>query len=90
MDVGVNLRYTFVGERGQENEIEASLAAEWHLNPYLNLITEVATAGTNDIEATLGLGWQFNENLTLEQGIIFKERGEWELVFAWEWDFGGD
>ena len=90
VDVGVNLRYTFVGERGQENEIEASLAAEWHLNPYLNLITEVATAGTNDVEATLGLGWQFNENLTLEQGIIFKERGEWEWVFAWEWDFGGD
>lgn len=90
VDVGMNLLYTFVGERGQENEIEASLVAEWHLGPYLDLIAEVATTGTNDIEATVGLGWQASENLTLEQGVIFKEGGDWELVFAWEWNFGGD
>lgn len=90
VDLGLNLLYTFVGERGQENEIEASLAAEWHLNPYLNLIAEVATSGTNDVEATVGLGWQAGDHLTLEQGVIFKEGGDWELVFAWEWDFGGD
>jgi Putative MetA-pathway of phenol degradation len=90
VDLGLNLLYTFVGESGQENEIEASLAAEWHLNPDLNLIAEVATSGTNDVEATVGLGWQVGDHLTLEQGVIFKEGGDWELVFGWEWDFGGD
>ena len=88
VDVGLNLLYTFAGDRGRENEIEASLAAEWHLNPYLNLIAEIANSG-QEMEGTVGLGWQVHENLTLEQGVVFKEGGAWELVFAWEWDFGG-
>lgn len=44
----------------------------------------------HEMEGTVGLGWQIHENLTLEQGVVFKEGGGWELVFAWEWDFGGD
>jgi hypothetical protein len=101
-DLDLNVLYTFVGDREQEDEVEVSLATEWHVNRYVDLITEVsnvmrtkslrdATNGSrNETEATVGLGWQINKNLRLEQGVVLKERGEWELVVSCEWNFGGD
>ena len=99
VDFDLNALYTFAGNREREDEVEISLAAEWPLNHYVALITEVAnvtrigrlrSGSRNEIEATVGLGWQVNKFLKLEQGIVFKERGIWQAVFAWEWNFGGD
>jgi hypothetical protein len=101
-DLDLNLFYTFLGDREQDDEVEVSLATEWHVNRYVDLIAEVssvmrtnrvrdATNGSrNEIEGTVGLGWQINKNLRLEHGVVLKERGEWELVFSCEWNFGGD
>jgi hypothetical protein len=99
-DLDLNVFYTFVGDREQEDTVEVSLAAEWHVNRYVDLIAEVASAmrtrihdsdgNRNETEATVGLGWRINKNFRLEQGVIFKERGEWELVVSCEWNFGGD
>lgn len=95
VELDFNLLYTFIGEAGEEDEIEASLACEWHFNPEFSLIAELvsvspAGGGNAGIEGTLGLGWDFSDNLRFEQGIVFHEGGELELVFAWEWNFGGD
>jgi hypothetical protein len=102
IDLDLNVFYTSVGDVEQEDIVEVSLAAEWHVNRYIDIITEAASAmrakghrsvtggGRNETEATLGLGWQVNKNLRFEQGVVLKERGEWELVFSCEWDFGGD
>ena len=97
--LGLNALYTFAGHREREDEVEISLAAEWPLTRELALITEVAnvtrmgrlrTGSRNEIKATIGLGWQVNKHLKLEHGVVITERGGWELVFAWEWSFGGD
>ena len=99
VELDLNALYTFAGNRAREDEVEISLAAEWPLNHYVALITEVAnvtrmgrlrSGSRNEIEATVGLGWQVSKFLKLEQGVVFKERGGWELIFAWEWSFGGD
>jgi hypothetical protein len=102
LDVDLNLFYTFIGDREKEDEVEISLAAEWHVNRYVDLIAEVSNVmrtqrprdatieSRNEIEATLGLGWQINKNLRFEHGVVLKERGEWELVVSCEWNFGGD
>jgi hypothetical protein len=49
-------------------------------------------AGTEPIgtqsEVTLGVAEHFFERLKLEQGGIFQSDGSWQLVFAWEWEFG--
>ncbi len=102
MDVDINVIYTRVGDREKENTIESSLATEWRLNRYWSVIGEVSNVrrlgtlrgeekgGRNESEATLGLGWQFSRHLKFEQGIVFKEHGVREIVFAWEWDIGGD
>ena len=98
VDVDLNVLYTFVGEREREDTIEVSLAAEWHVNRDVDVIAEVAQVtrlGGRDgergeSEATVGLAWHVNKFLKLEQGVVFKERGIWEAVFAWEWRIGGD
>jgi hypothetical protein len=102
LDVDLNVFYTFIGDREKEDEVEVSLATEWHVNRYVDLITEVSnvmrtrnprdesSGSRNEIEATLGLGWQVNKNLRFEQGVVLKEHKEWELVFSCEWNFGGD
>jgi hypothetical protein len=45
--------------------------------------------GSNEIEATLGVAEHLNEFLKLEEGVIIQKDGSWQVVFAWEWDFGG-
>ena len=102
VDLDLNVLYTFTGDREQEDTIEVSLAAEWHVNRYVDVIAEVASVtrtgghqdgasgGRSDTEATLGLGWRVTRNLVFEQGVVFKEGGSWALVVAWEWNFGGD
>ena len=76
-----------------------ALAEGWRLNCYVEIITEVANvtrlgsfrSGTrNETEATVGVGWQVSKFLKFEQGVVFKEHGGWQAVFAWEWSFGGD
>ena len=102
MDVDLNVLYTFAGDRDQDDTVEISLASEWHVTHYVGLIAEVASvrrmgsvrgfeAGEkNETEATVGLAWQVSRYLKLEQGVVFKEHGIWEAIFAWEWSFGGD
>ena len=99
MEADLNLLYTFSGDRGREDEFEVSLATGWRLTHDLELIAEVANVtrlgrsrdgSGNEIEATVGLGWQVSKYLKFEQGVVFKEHGLWEAVFAWEWSFGGD
>jgi hypothetical protein len=95
VELDFNALYTFTGNREQPDELEVSLAAEWHVNGYFDLIGEVVnvmpTRGRqHETEATVGVAWIVSRHLKLEQGIVFKERGQWELVSAWEWHFGGD
>ncbi len=45
--------------------------------------------GQSESEGTLGLAEHLSEFLKLEQGAVVKSDGTWQLVAAWEWDFGG-
>ena len=102
VDVDLNVLYTFIGDHHREDEVEVSAAVEWHVNGYIDLIAEVANVTRtgsiqgpdfgerHETEATVGLAWHVSKFLKLEQGIVFKEHGIWEAVFAWEWSIGGD
>ena len=99
VNLDLNVLYTFIGDHEANDEVEVSLAAGWRVNHFLEVITEVASvtrtgrlrAGpSNETEATVGVAWQINKHLKFEQGIVFKEHGIWQAVFAWEWSFGGD
>lgn len=99
MDMDLNVRYTFIGASHKADTVEVSFATSWKINHELAFIAELANVchvgkiideQRNESEATLGLSWQVNHNLKLEQGIVFKEAGKWEAVFAWEWSIGGD
>jgi len=99
MDIDLNVLYTFIGGHDLADTVEISLATTWRINHELDLIVEVADVSRvgmlidehrNEMEATVGLSWQINPFLKLEQGIVFKEAGQWEAVFAWEWSIGGD
>ncbi len=95
-ELAFNLSYTDIGDPEEDDEIEASLACEWHLNPDIDLIAEIASVSytggrqARETEATLGIGWNVNAHLVLEQGMVLKDSGEWAVLFGWEWDFGGD
>lgn len=102
-DLDLNALYTFSGDPEQKDGIELSLALGWHLTHRLDLIAEIATgaaasrsrlddssAANFESEAVVGLSWRATDHLTLEQGIIFKDDGEWEAIVAWEWSFGGE
>lgn len=100
VNLDLNVLYTFIGDHEAKDEVEVALAAGWRVNRYVELITEVTNirrvgsgldnGDRNETEATIGVGWQINQFLKFEQGIVFKERGIWQAVFAWEWSFGGD
>ena len=102
VELDLNVLYTFTGDREQGDAVEVSLASEWHVNRYVDVIAEVASVtrtgvfrnagsgGRDDLEATLGLGWRISKNLRFEQGVVFSEGGGWAAVVAWEWNFGGD
>ena len=99
VNLDLNVLYTFAEDRTREDEVEVALAAGWRVNRYVEIITELANVTRvghlsdgprNETEATIGVGWQINQFLKFEQGVIFKERGVWQVVFAWEWSFGGD
>ena len=100
VNLDLNVLYTFIGDHEAKDEVEVALAAGWRVNRYVELITEVTNirrvgsgldnGDRNETEATIGVGWQINQFLKFEQGIVFKERGVWQAVFAWEWSFGGD
>ena len=102
MEVDLNVLYTFLGDHEQEDTVEVSLAAEWHVTRYLGLIAELSSVTRtgsltgpdhrerNESEATVGFSWRASKYLKFEQGIVFKEHGIWEAVFAWEWSIGGD
>ena len=44
----------------------------------------------NVFEGTLGLAERLGEYLKLEEGVVGRSDGSWQLVFAWEWDFDGN
>ena len=102
MDVDLNVLYTRSGHREREDSVEVSLAAEYHVTHDLGLIAEVSNvsrvgrildtgnAGRHETEATVGLSWSVSRYLKFEGGVVFKEHGVREAVFAWEWSFGGD
>ena len=101
LDVDLNALYTFSGHSERQDNVELSAAMAWHITPRIDVIGEVSMTLPTDrrrvaepasmsTEALVGLAWQVNKYLKFEQGVIFKERGEWEAVFAFEWSFGGD
>ena len=45
--------------------------------------------GQSEWETTVGVAEHLNEFLKVEQGVVYKSSGSWQIVFAWEWDFGG-
>lgn len=47
------------------------------------------SGGADETEATIGLAWQVNPYLKFEQGFVLRDGGHWQIVFAWEWAFGG-
>jgi hypothetical protein len=46
--------------------------------------------GGNELEFTLGLAQHFFTHLQLEEGVVLQTDGTWQIVVAWEWDFGAD
>jgi hypothetical protein len=102
VEVDLNALYTFSGDSDHPDEFEVSVAASWHLNPWVDFIAEASFVSQNggradevalnrtETEVTLGLAWLVSKHFILEQGIILKEHGEWEAILAWEWSFGGD
>ena len=102
VNLDLNFIYNFIGVPGESDTVEVSLATAWRLNHYVEFIAEVTTVqptgnarspgstGGRETEGLIGLAWQVNRRLKLEQGIVFKEHGVQEFVFAWEWSFGGD
>ena len=102
VSIDLNVLYTFIGDHSREDDVEVSLATEWHVNGYIDLIAEVANVTRtgsfrapdlgerHETEATVGFAWHVNKFLKFEQGVVFKEHGIWEAVFAWEWSIGGD
>ena len=100
LDVDLNARYTFSGHSERRDSLELAAAMAWHLTPRVDLLGEVTMtlpAGSRvaepvkmTTEALVGFAWQVNKHLKFEQGVIFKERGAWEAVSAFEWSFGGD
>lgn len=44
--------------------------------------------GSSESEAALGVAEQVFDRLKLEQGAVMKSDGSWQLVVAWEWNFG--
>lgn len=44
--------------------------------------------GGRESEATLGLAELLSHRFKLEEGIVVKADGGWQIVFAWEFDFG--
>ena len=48
-----------------------------------------AVQGQSESEGTLGLAEHLNEKFKLEEGVILKSDGSWQVVAAWEFDFGG-
>ncbi len=94
--VDLNVLYTFSGDRAREDTIEIALGVGWRVNRYVDLIGEVShvrrmgRSDQSETEGTVGLAWQVSEFLKCEQGIVFKEHGIREVVFAWEWNFGGE
>ena len=48
----------------------------------------VAGAGSGSTEGTLGLAHYFSKRLKFEEGLVVQTDGTWQVVAAWEWDFG--
>jgi hypothetical protein len=46
--------------------------------------------GADLTEGTVGVAWHISKRLKVEAGSIFRSDNTWQLVFAWEWSFGGD
>lgn len=101
VDLELSASYTFVGSAAgarQPNTVEFSFAAERDLTPTIDLLGEIvtggggafgaSTAGGRESEGTLGLAEQLTERLKLEEGVVLKPDGTWQLVFGWEWEFG--
>jgi hypothetical protein len=44
--------------------------------------------GGRESEATIGLAELITHRFKLEEGVVVKASGGWQLVFAWEFDFG--
>lgn len=54
-DLDLNLIYTFIGDCHMQNLIELSIAAEWPVNHYLSVLTEVVTTfGSGGVRGATG------------------------------------
>src|SRR5258707_1080078 len=41
-----------------------------------------------ETEATIGLAENITHRVKVEEGVVVKADGGWQVVFAWEFDFG--
>ena len=99
-DVDCEARYTFVGIPDERDLLELSIATEIPINYRFSLIGEIVKsirvgphipdAMGDELEATVGWSWRITKFLKLEQGVVFHERGEYQIVFAWEYSFSGE
>lgn len=99
-DLDLEALYTFIGNPAERDLLELSPAIEVPLNYRFDFIAEVVEsirtgahiedASGGEFEATVGFAWHANKYLKLEQGVVFKERGEYQIVFAWEYSFAGE
>ena len=99
IDLDLDLLYTFVGERQEQNPLEIACSAEIPVvNHLLSLVGEVVhTVGTgaglgttHQTEGTFGVVWQVNRFLKLEIGYSLKNHLDGQVVTAWEWSFAGE
>jgi len=52
-----------------------------------HLPSDVSQEG-RQYEGTLGLSQRFGAHFKLEAGYVYKSDGSWQVVSAWEWNFG--
>ena len=98
LDIDLGLHYTSVGDSEAHDNFELTVAGEWPLpwNHRLSVLMESATtfetgrSGRTATEGTAGLAWRVNSFLKLEGGGTVRSDGTWQVVFAWEWNFGGE
>ncbi len=95
-ETDLGLHYTSVGEEGEHDVVELTVAAEVPLNHRVSVLLESVTdletgqRGRRNTEGTVGLSWRVNEYLKLEAGGTLESDGTWKVIFAWEWNFAGE
>lgn len=99
LDLDLDVLYTSVGDRQEQNTMEIALASEVPVvNHLFSIVAEVvhtiSTGASQPVahqtEGTLGFVWQVTRYLKLEVGYKLADDFTGQVVTAWEWNFEGD